>query len=577
MKLLLVNIGGTRPVNPNKGMRPLSLMYLASYLKKMGFEANILDLSCLGKASRSYLEDYLRKWKPEVLGFGCYGPHERFYIFDSIQFAARVLPEAKVIVGGAMFTFTAEEALKHLPEIDVVVRGEGEITVHELMQHFFGDKKLSEIDGITYRDGDAIRSTPDRELSSDLDAFAIDDAIYDCIDYPGGSYVNMFHMRNYEHDCKESIFISVGRGCPGQCVFCSAHRKKYRTRSVDSIINEIKYKQKKYNCNWFLLDDPFLAKREPFVREFCRRLKDENLDIKWYMETKASISADLIRTAAAAGCVSMDIGLESASNKTLRSLKKGITVEQAQRTIDSCRDSGIRIKCFLTYSCPGETLDDALETLAFVEKNNQYLWNTAASRLFIAPGAELEQMAKDRGMIPQDFSWYDRSYQGGEDREPSVPIWRECLSDDEADTLVRASTLPNNVIEWDRFMAGTRWDPSSRVALYTASGATREFLEEYGQLEHKPFRLVCAFDREKTGTIGGLPILRLSAESRDLFDKIIITSREYCYEIKRELTALGLTEGEDFNLVYFSPARRLRKSARPHPAGATSLAAGRAC
>ncbi len=553
MDILFINVGGIRPVDRERGMRPLSLLYLSSYLLKNGYTAKIIDLSALEEEDKyTHLESYLLEHSPQLVGFGVYGPHQRFNIFKYISTTAKLLPNATILGGGNFFTQTASDALKNIPELDIVVRGEGEEILLELMQHFDGQKSLEEIKGITYRDGDEIKCTETRKLSNDIDQFIVNEEVFAHIHYPGGKYTDTHYLRNYESSKLESVFINVGRGCPGKCIFCTNHQKKYRSRTIDSVIREVKDKKSKYNCNNFLFDDPFLAKRGKYFKEFCQRIIEEELNIGWYMESRADIAPELLPMAAEAGCISLDIGLESASNKILKNLNKGIVHEDAQRTLDIAHGLGIRCKVFVMVGCPGETYEDATETMRFVYKNSRKLWNTGASRLFISPGSTAEAMAKEKGLIPEDYDWYDPTQSYGDESDRTVPVWREFLSGDDIRAFRKDMMMQNNAIEWEDFLAQRDWPRGSKVALYTASGGSDEFYEAYNALDDKPFELVCAFDREKVGEFHGLPIYGPDKITTVEFDKIIIPSKAYYYEVKELLESLGMKEFDDFCHVFFS-------------------------
>ncbi len=432
MNILLIN----PPSNPkviysgDDSMYPYSLLFLSSYLYSNGYRSKILDLSTSSNTVGE-LSDYIYGRKIDIIGFTATTAN-RFLVWDMIKSSRKLLPDVKIIVGGKFFTYTSEETLNNIPEIDIVVRQEGEITLLELVKCYEAEKDICDVQGITYSSAEGIISNPLRQVEMDLDKLNIRDEVIQDIILPHGDYSPFIIMRNYENERMKALPIHVGRGCPGKCVFCLCNKIPYRTRSVSAIIEEIKEKKKKYNCSVFHLQDPFLLKRSGFAKELSRKLIEENINIQFYIETRADIDLDLIEIMKEAGCISLDFGLETASQRVLDAIRKGIKAEMAQKLIEKCSEIGIRIKVFSMISMPDEREEDALETIRFLEKHKKNITNYGGAVTCIFPGTELESMAKQRGILAEDFSWYDRNYVNvfpGSKIE-HIPIWLEHLSTD---------------------------------------------------------------------------------------------------------------------------------------------------
>lgn len=434
-KLLLVN----PPNSPNKQVKsdnknwyPYSLLFLISYLYKGGYKnGEVLDLSASDDPKKELL-GYLRNKKFNVIGFTS-TTETRFFVWDLIKIAKKSSPKSKIIVGGDHFTYTAKQTLSKIPEIDVVVRGEGEITLFELIKAIEKNKGFRKISGITYKINNKIISNPERPVEMDLDKLNIDENALKFIRIPEGKYSVFRDMRNYEKEKLKSLYVHVGRGCPGRCVYCLYNKRKYRTRSVNSILEEVKDKIKRYGCNAFYLHDPFLLKNENFVIDFCNKILKENLKIKWYAESRLDINTELIPLMAKAGCISMDFGLESVSEKVRGNLKKGIKLEQVKKIMQVCKKNNIKIRIFTMISLPGETEKDALETIKFLKKYSNYISIYTWSITKIYPGTELEIMAKEKRIINKNFDWYNRNYKNPisdyiDSKYFFTPIWIENLS-----------------------------------------------------------------------------------------------------------------------------------------------------
>ncbi|MBN2406502.1 MAG: cobalamin-dependent protein [Elusimicrobia bacterium] len=429
MKILLVNPPASPDViySKNNSMYPFSLLFLSSYLKKNGYSCSILDLSTTGNI-REYFAGYIEESEYDLVGFTATAEN-RFLVWDLIREVKDRSPGTAVVAGGKFFTYTARAALENISELDIVVRGEGEITFHELVRNIDRGEPIEDIAGITFRKDGAILSTPDREFEKDLDRLNIREAFHDNVILPGGRYSPYMIMRNYEGERVKAVPVHAGRGCPGRCVFCLHNNVRYRTRSVDSVISEITEKKELLGCSNFHLQDPFLLKRVDFVKSFCSRLIEERLDINFYVETRADIDTGLLELLKEAGCISLDFGLESASQKVLDSIGKGISLGQARAVIDECDRLGIRIKVFTMISLPDEEKEDALKTVRFLEKHRKHITNYSGGITRIYPGSELEKMAYERGILGRNFSWYDRNYVNSMPGagKAAVPVWIEHL------------------------------------------------------------------------------------------------------------------------------------------------------
>jgi len=246
---------------------------------------------------------------------------------------------------------------------------------------------------------------------------------------PYGNYSDFMLLRNYEEDQLKALPIHVGRGCPHKCVYCLYGKVKYRTRRAASVAKEIEEKHIAYNCDVFHLQDPNISKNKKFLKELCDELDSRRLNIKWYAEARADLNIEMLEVMAKSGCISLDIALESGSNSVLKSIRKNTNVEQTSRVIDACHELGIRTYIFLMLSLPDETRDDAYATVEFVKSKLSKLSKIGRCAITtIYPGTEIEQMALDRGILPESFSWYERVYIGAmPDRDPITPVWLEHL------------------------------------------------------------------------------------------------------------------------------------------------------
>jgi len=427
MEIVLVNPAGEASYQGDKStkaeqyMYPYSIIYLQNYLAKNGIEAKLFDLF---DTDPDELIAYCKDLDSPIIGVTSqtYSRNEAVNIIRRIK---EIKPSSIAVVGGKHFTFCSKETLERIKEIDIVVRGEGEITFYELVKALRKKEDIDSIDGITYRKQDKIIINKNRKQEEDINKFSLD---YDKI--PELGFSRGVLLRNYEKEQIHSYPVLLGRGCSQSCVFCSFRMMKYRVRNLESVMNEIIYLKEKYNKNYFTFTDPSFCERKTFVKEFCNRLLQENLGIKWYCEARVDTPIELLELMAKAGCISLDFALESGSDKVLKAIRKNINVAQVLDFAKNCKRLGIRTLVFLMISLPEETENDAEQTLEAAKELSKYCTNVTLNTAVICPGTDLEKIAKEKGILPPDFSWYDNrfNHQCADLGPVNIPVYLENLS-----------------------------------------------------------------------------------------------------------------------------------------------------
>lgn len=275
---------------------------------------------------------------------------------------ARVIKKnnIKIIFGGSGVSkkLIAETILKNNKFIDIIVRGEGETTVLELVKTLEKNGDLSKVKGITYRNSNVIITNDDRELIRDLDSL------------PFPAY-HLLPMNKYKILNKKYINIITSRGCPFRCEFCFkfVFGNKFRIRSVKSVINEIEYLYKKFDIRIFSFsDDVFTLRRERTV-EICKKIIDKDLNILWTCNTRVDLVDDkLLKLMKESGCIRISYGVESGSQKTLDYLKKDITLQQIKKALKLTRENGIATYITLMVGFPHENKEEIKKTVIFAKK-----------------------------------------------------------------------------------------------------------------------------------------------------------------------------------------------------------------
>jgi radical SAM superfamily enzyme YgiQ (UPF0313 family) len=383
------------------GMPPLGMASITSFLQSKNISTALVDL----QISDCSVEQLLQQHKPQVVGIGGTS-HTRFVSFDIARQVKKYDSAIRVIYGGPHATFTAENTLKNIPEIDYIVRGKGEnITYSLAVQLLSGKPEIENIRGISCRHNDVIVHHQEAERIKNLDLLPFPIRDHDALQ----KYNLLLDFVNIP-----AASIISSRGCPINCSFCSASAMfgtQLTLRSAKNVVDEIEILFKEYGYQGIKFFDSTLTLHKDHVEAICAEIQKRKLVFPWECEIRVNgVSLDLLQTMKKAGCYYVDFGIESASPRVLKEMHKGITVEQAERVLRWTKDLGLYTKVFFTFGHIGETLDDAMKTVEFMDRYAKYIDLAAYSvSVRIYPGTEVEQSALAQGLLPKDFSW-DRPY-----------------------------------------------------------------------------------------------------------------------------------------------------------------------
>ena len=431
MEIILVNPGGTpaggdtnKASKTNRYMYPYGIIYVYNYLAKQNIRSKVFDLYI------SRTEDLIEYCQP--LEFPIIGITSQTYssiiTIDIIRKVKSANPSAIIVVGGKHFTYADVDALNTVDEIDIVVRGEGEITFYELVKALRENQELGAIDGITYKEDGKIVKNKEREQIRDIEKVSLDYERLPNLDL----FSKGIYLRNFEREKIKSLPVFLGRGCSQKCVFCIYNKFRYRVRNLESVIAEVKYLKEKLNYCHFTFSDPSFCERTKFATEFCERLITDRLNIKWSCEARVDTPFELLELMAEAGCISIDFALESGSDKVLRAIKKSINVSRVIDFAKACKSLNIRSHVFIMVSLPEETERDVHKTISLARELSKYCSSMSIGVTQIHPGTELEQIAYKKRILPPDFSYHDpKFFHSNTDLcDKNVPLYIENLSID---------------------------------------------------------------------------------------------------------------------------------------------------
>jgi len=399
MKVAFVDVPNFKIESKKTNMPSFSLGYLSAMLETAGYDIFLLDSK---RWFVSYKESYnkLINERPDIVCFTSTSEN-RFATIDLIRDVKKRLGSF-IIVGGPHFTFTAEDAIEHVKEIDVVVRNEGEVTLLELVNKIASREDISHVDGITYRGPDGkIISNHDRKIISDLDVLPL----------PAW---HLFDLDLYVDDRlpgQKDKFIGIlsSRGCPSLCSFCANAVRVLRLRNPVKVVDEIEWLHKKYGYHIFKFIDDTITISKKHIEAICSQILSRKLDIIWSASARVdTVDWEMLSLMKKAGCRFINFGIESGSPRMLKEIKKNITVEEIKQAIRYSAELKFEmVSAYFMVSLPGETLADIDQTVILMKELKSYGKNVSVTFAYtlIYPGTEIEKTAKHHGILAEDFSW----------------------------------------------------------------------------------------------------------------------------------------------------------------------------
>ena len=336
---------------------PLGLGYLAAVLEQNHHEVNVIDCQASHLTYDSFKQQ-ISKRKPDMVGLTSTTLTYKSAL-QIVRIVKEIHPNCLTVLGGCHVTFWDDKALQECPELDVVVRKEGEHTIKELAERFKTSKNFQDILGVTYRkDGEIVRNS-DRPYIEDLDS----------LPFPSHHLWPLENLRKYGN----IIFpLMTSRGCVFWCEFCSAVRmfgRRYRMRSAKNVVDEMEFLYKTYGAKNFTFYDDAFTVDQSRVEEICKELNYRNLKVKWDCGTRVDmVTKELLQLMKDSGCIAVWFGVEAGSQRVIDAMGKGFTATRTKEAFKMAHDVGLMTIASVVLGFPGETRESAWETVKFIEE-----------------------------------------------------------------------------------------------------------------------------------------------------------------------------------------------------------------
>ena len=394
MKTILINPEDIHNIKRISELNPFAgLAYIASYIDMLfGKEISVEIIEMLPQSLT--IPDVLSKFKERHISI-C-GITSKTYNFSfALKLASEIKeisPETIIIFGGAHATALPYEVLQ-TPSIDAVISREGEVVFSHIVKNILsGHNAFENVKGALFKDKGEIINNGPAELINNLDELPFPDwqKYYNLDNYDRlyDYYTGQLHLM---------IPIFSSRGCPYRCQFCQpVLTRKYRSRSVSNVIDEVQNLAEKYKVERIYFEDSVFGIKKEWFSDFCQQYIDRGLHRKvtWGFESNVNnVDLEKLRLAVEAGCVYIYYGLESASDQVLLHLGKNATKEKNRNAIELAKKAGIReVSGSFIFGLPYETSQSAEETLEFIRESK--LDNININLLDIYPGTEIYGMVE---------------------------------------------------------------------------------------------------------------------------------------------------------------------------------------
>jgi len=399
-------------VNPPQFTRypqpPFGLALIAAILEKAGYPLTLLDANALGikpEAIPSLASG------ADVIGLTAMTPT----ISTALKIARHLKlanPGVKIVMGGAHATMLTQETMASAPEIDVIIRGEGDESVLEVLKALEDNRPLDGIAGISYRAEEKIIHTADRTSSIDMNA----------LPFPSYHLLPWKKYRPHPPHGMSLPFAAVvtSRGCPYHCAYCSkpVFGSRFRAQSPARVVDELAYLKDRFGVKEVAFyDDSFTLDRKR-VHGISEKILSSGLKIAWTCETRVNLVAkDLLHSMKKAGCYAVAYGIESASPEIIKTLHKDTTLDQVEEAVRQSREVGLQVIGYFMLGSPGETPDTIRQTINLAQRLKVDFAQFSVTTPF--PGTELYDIYMQNRK--ESISWDSFVYAGTDN--PTTPVF----------------------------------------------------------------------------------------------------------------------------------------------------------
>lgn len=399
---------------------PLGLAYIAGALEKAGYHPHVIDAVAQAPAThRRYIRGYLVglpfddivariPFDARIVGISAIFTHEWPAIAQLAKLIRARFPDITIIIGGEHVTSMPEFSLA-TSEADILVLGEGEETLIELLAALDASAPLDSIKGIAYRKEDgAIHVAQRRGRRTDIDAIPL----------PAWHYFDLKQYHKYNfcgglYSSGLSVPILATRGCPYQCTYCSAPNMwtpSWIPRSPAKVADEIQYYVEHLGAKNFPFQDLTAIVKREWIVEFCNEIINRKLDITWQLPSgtrSEAIDEEVAELLRRSGMINMAYAPESGDEKTRQMIKKKMHTDNLVKSIEAAAKAELNVSIFLVIGFPHDSVESIRENLKFAERMASLKIQDVSVGFYMAlPGTELFYALYKNGHIRIDREYF---------------------------------------------------------------------------------------------------------------------------------------------------------------------------
>jgi len=373
---------------------PAGLGLIAALLQRGGYKVAVIDVNGLRLTDDQVIE-LIQHYHAPVIGIGglitTYG-----WVKRMTRRIRQVHPESKIILGGSVGTSIIETALRNL-DIDLIVTGEADDTILELMPTLLNDKSIDNIAGLAFLRAGKVVTTPRRPLIQNLDK----------IPFPAWELFPMqIYLKNPVVGVGRDVDIITSRGCPFSCAYCyRIFGKRFRIRSAEHVVGEMEALKRNYDVDFISFQDDCFVINKKRVYEICDLIDRTPIlrNVRWSCNGRVTVcDSEMLKRLRASGCVCVGYGIESGSEKILSAMKKHSPLDVAKQTILQTRQAGLKCALAFMIAYPGETRQTVMETVEFCKELNIPL----SAMMFTCPypGTALYEQIKEKEFFKKQYA-----------------------------------------------------------------------------------------------------------------------------------------------------------------------------
>ena len=361
------------------------------FLTGAGYENYLRNLGNLDRSIWKAIQTTISEYRPSVIGIT--SKSQNYASATNVaRIAKRISRDMIVVLGGPHPTLMGGKILEN-PDIDICVRGEGEITLVELLKAIENHDRIDTIKGISHRINGKILDNPPREFIGNLDGLC----------YPHQYAAEI--LKNYDQYPRQAFsFVFATRGCPYDCTFCGSRYvwgRRVRFRSPENIVDEIN-RLRELGINTVNFQDDTFGINKKFLRDLCLAIKSKCPGTTWECEIHVNlVDEENISLMKDAGCEAISLGIESGNNQILNDIRKNITIEKALVAADIIKKHDIKLQAFFMVGFPQETEESLNDTMRAMKKIKA---DSIIYSIFTPyPGTEAFDFCKEKGLVKDDF------------------------------------------------------------------------------------------------------------------------------------------------------------------------------